>query len=176
MQNILILGPIGSGKSTQADLLSQHLGLPHLSGGDLLHYASEADTPEARDIKEKMLKGELVADDVTVRLIEEHLKGNEHKQGTIIDGFPRNVKEAQMFSLPIDKVIYITLPDEEIIKRLTSRGREDDTPEVIQNRLRVYHEETEPLLAFYRSNGNLAEIDGNRTIEDIAKDIQNLFP
>ncbi len=175
MRNILVLGPVGSGKSTQADLLAQKLGLPHLSGGDLLHYASEADTDEAKSIKDKMLKGELVEDEVTVRLMEEHLKGEEHKNGTIIDGFPRNVREAQMFRLPIDKVIYITLPDDIIIERLTARGREDDTPEVIQNRVKIYHEETEPLLEYYKNQENLAEVDGNRTIDEIARDIETLF-
>lgn len=173
--NILILGPVGSGKSTQADILAPKLGLPHLSGGDVLHYASEEDSPEARKIRERMLAGELVEDEITVRLIEKHLKGNEHKNGTVIDGFPRNVKEAEMFNVSVDKVIYITLSDEEIIKRLTVRGREDDTPDVIQNRVKVYHEETEPLLNFYKNRGILVEVDGNRTIDEIARDIEKIF-
>ncbi len=173
--NILVLGPIGSGKSTQADLLAQQLAIPHLSGGDVLHYASESTDPKYKDIRKKMLSGELVDGDMVIELMEEHLKGKEHKKGTIIDGFPRNIEEAKKFSVLINKVVYITLPDAEVIKRLTIRGREDDTPEVIQNRIRIYHSETEPVLNFYREKGVLEEIDGNRSVEEVSLDIQKLF-
>lgn len=175
MNNVLILGPVGSGKSTQAKLLAQYLGVPHLSVGDLLYYASQENSPEALAIKEKMEKGELVDHDTVVALVEEHLKQNEHNQGSVIDGFPRNVEEAEKFALPLDKVIYLKVGDLETEKRLLARGRTDDTQDVIKRRIEIYHEETEQVLEFYRRKGILEEVNGEREIEVIASDIQSRF-
>lgn len=173
--NVLILGPVGSGKSTQAGHLAQHLGVPHLSVGDLLYYASQSDSAQAQAIKEKMEKGELVDHDTVVALVEEHLKQNEHLVGTVIDGFPRNIEEAEKFSLPLDKVIYLKVGDLETEKRLLARGRTDDTQDVIKRRIEIYHQETEPVLEYYRGKGILEDIDGEREIEVIAADIQSRF-
>lgn len=172
--NIILLGPAGSGKSTQAKLLSKELGIPTLSAGDLLYYSSLESTQVAQEIKEKMEKGELIDHEQMVKLLEEHLKQKEHGKGTIIDGFPRNVIEAKMFKVPIDLVVYIKVSDQEVTKRLKIRGRHDDTPEVIANRIRIYHQETEPVLDYYRSLGILQEINGEQSIQQIAAEIRKI--
>lgn len=173
--NVLILGPAGSGKTTQARLLADYLNIPYLTSSDVLHFASLGDDPQSKEIKESMEKGELVDDSIVLRLLEEHLKQSEHENGTLIDGFPRNVTEAESFSMRIDKVIYLDIPDNVVITRLTGRGRVDDTPELITKRLAIYHEETEPLVAYYKNKGILEEIDATRSIDEIAEEIKGKF-
>lgn len=173
--NVLMLGPVGSGKTTQARLLADYLGIPLLNAGDLLFYASQEETPEADEIRKKMEKGELVESSVMHKLIEEHLKQAEHEKGTLVDGHPRTLEEAKMFSLSIDRVVYIKISDNEARKRLMARGRIDDKPDVILKRLEIYHNETEPVLDYYRKLGILEEIDGERGIDAIAADIQSRF-
>jgi adenylate kinase len=106
-----------------------------------------------------------------LRLVEEHLKQKEHKKGVIIDGFPRSLWQAKNFSFPIDKVVYLKVSDKVNKERLLKRGRGDDKPELIDKRLKIYHQETEPILAYYRQQGLLLEIDGERPVEVIFKDI-----
>lgn len=173
--NVLILGPAGSGKTTQARLLADYLNIPYLTSSDVLHFASLGDDPQSSHIKQAMDSGELVDDEVVLRLMEEHMKQPEHENGTLIDGFPRNVKEAEGFSVPIDKVIYLKIPDNIVINRLMSRGRVDDTPELIAKRLEIYHKETEPLLEFYKNKEILQEIDATQSIDEIAEEIKDKF-
>ncbi|MDO8599915.1 MAG: nucleoside monophosphate kinase [bacterium] len=173
--NIILLGPAGSGKSTQAKILGEELGLPVLSAGDLLYFASQSDNPESKNIVEKMQKGELVDHDIMVRFMEEHLAQNEHSKGTIIDGFPRSLIEAEKFSVKIEKVIHIKVSDVEVKKRLFSRGRSDDSESVINNRIKIYHEEVGPVVEYYREKGILAEIDGEQEINTIASQIRGHF-
>ena len=169
--NILIMGPAGSGKSTQADLLAKELNVPHLNAGDVLYFASLEEANEAVLIREAMEKGELVDSAITLRLLERYFQDPAHRKGVVADGFPRTLHEAQELKIPVDKVFHITVSDEEIKKRLEARARFDDTPEAIETRLQIYHEETEPVLEHYRSLGILEEIDGERSIEEIARDI-----
>lgn len=175
--NILILGPVGSGKTTQARLLADYLCIPLLNAGDLLYYAAQESTPQAAEIKEKMEKGELVDSNVMHKLLEEHLKQPEHENGTLLDGHPRTLEEAEELDKiwNVDKVVYINISDKEAVIRLTARGRGDDTPEVIKRRLEIYHNETAPVLEHYRQKGILEEIGGERSIEEIAADIQSRF-
>lgn len=165
------MGPAGSGKSTQAELLSYELNLPHMNVGDLLYYASLEDSNEAVLIREAMEKGELVESSTTLRLVERYLQDEARKDGVVIDGFPRSLHEAEELKVPIDKVFHITVSDETLKERLAKRARFDDTKEAIEKRLQIYHEETEPVLAHYRSLALLEEIDGERTVEEIASDI-----
>lgn len=169
--NILIMGPAGSGKTTQAELLANELHVPHLNAGDLLYFASLEDTNEAILIRDAMEKGELVDSAITLRLIERYFQDQSHKDGVVADGFPRTLHEAQELKIRVDKVFHILISDVEIKKRLQERARFDDTPEVIEKRLEVYHKETEPVLQHYRNMGILEEIDGERSIQDIAFDI-----
>ena len=154
--NILIIGPPGSGKSTQAELLSENLGIPHLSTGDLFHYLSEEKSVRGKKIKKIMTEGTLVDDVDALKLIDEQLKGAQYREGFIIDGSPRSLWQAQNFKHLFDKVIYLRVADKENINRLSKRGRQDtDSPEIIKKRLAVYHQETEPMLAYYRQSGIL---------------------
>jgi len=142
-----------------------------LTVGTLLSYISKADTEEGKEIKKEMEEGTLVDDELTLKILNEQLKSNSYENGVIIDGFPRNVEQAQKFDFELEKVLYINVSYEESKKRLLKRGRKDDTEEVIKKRLEVYHEETKPVLDFYKEKGILLEIDGEREIEKIHQDI-----
>lgn len=175
--NVLILGPVGSGKTTQARFLADFLRIPLLNVGDLLYFASQEDSEEAREIKSAMEKGELVDSQVMHKLLEEHLKQEEHKNGTLLDGHPRTLGEAEELDKiwKVDRVVYINISDLEAVKRLTARGRGDDTPEIIKRRLEIYHKETIPVLEHYRKMDILEEIDGERSIEEVSTEVQKRF-
>lgn len=169
--NFLVMGPVGSGKSTQAELLAEKLGVPLLNVGDLLYFKSKENTPLGKSIKAKMEAGEIVDDKITHQIVEEHLQGKSHRKGFVLDGYPRTLKQAEMLEVPLDKVFYLIVSDKENARRLLSRGRKDDTPELIIKRLAIYHQETEPILDFFRQKGILEEFDGERPIEEIHQEI-----
>lgn len=169
---IIVMGPPGSGKSTQADLLSEELGIPHLKTGDVFHYLSQEDSPQGREIKKIIESGMLIDDKYALKVIEEHLTGKQYQKGFILDGTPRSLWQAKNFKIKLDKVFYLKVSDEENTKRLVKRGRADtDKKNVIKKRLEVYHHETEPMLGYYRKKGFLEEVDGERPIEDIFQDL-----
>ncbi len=170
-KNLIVLGPPGSGKSTQAKLLADSLGIPWLEAGNLLYFLSQEDSGKGRAIKEAMVSGKLVADNLTVEAMIKQLTSTNYKEGVVIDGFPRSLGQAQMFKLPINKVFYIEVSDKENTKRLLKRGRSDDTLETIRKRLAIYHQETEAVLDFYAHQGILIKVDGERAIELIHEDI-----
>lgn len=171
MQAVL-LGPPGAGKGTQAELLCQARTLLHLSTGDLLRAAVAAGTALGIEAKGFMDRGELVPDSLVLALLEERLDKRSAEEGFLLDGFPRNVSQAQALDAKlgagtIDHVVYLKLDDEEILRRLLQRGRKDDTEEVILNRLSVYRAETEPLVAYYRERGLLRDVDALGTVEEV---------
>ncbi|OGY08495.1 MAG: hypothetical protein A2700_02675 [Candidatus Blackburnbacteria bacterium RIFCSPHIGHO2_01_FULL_44_64] len=171
-QIFLVMGPPGTGKTTQAQTLAQNLGSPHLNTGDLLYYAAQGNDPAAQDIKKAMEKGEMVDEKITEQLVEKYLYEHENSEHIVVDGFPRTLEQAQMIKFPITKIFYLKVGDVTVKERLSKRERHDDTPELIEKRLKVYHEETEPILDFYRQKGILEEIDGDRTVEEVARDIE----
>ena len=168
---VLILGPQGSGKSTQAELLAKKFHWPHVEMGELLRTAAEEDTEEGREIRSSVESGALADFESTVEILERRLSENDCSQNYVLDGFPRNIKQIKLFDPLLDKVIYLTLPDEMAIKRLTKRGREDDTPEIIKQRLEIFHNETEPVLDYFRAKGILEEVDGKPDVETIFNDL-----
>lgn len=167
------MGPPGSGKSTQAELLAEGLGVPHLETGDLLYYLSREDSQRGREIKKIMETGSLLDDQLVLKSVREHLKNKQYRKGFVLDGAPRNLWQAEHFKTKLDKIFYLDVSDKENMKRLVKRGRKDDVPEVIKKRLKVYHQDTEPMLNYYRKKGILEEVDGERPVEVIHEDITN---
>ena len=171
MQAIL-LGPPGAGKGTQAELLCKAHTLLHLSTGDLLREAVAHGTELGVEAKGFMDKGELVPDRLVLALLQERLQKRSPDEGFLLDGFPRNVAQAEALAAQIgddaiDHVVYLKLEDEEILQRLLKRGRKDDVEEVIRNRLEVYRAETEPLVAYYRERGRVRDVDALGTVEEV---------
>lgn len=168
---ILFMGPQGSGKTTQADLLAKKIGLPHLSTGRFFRNLARSDSDIGRLVKNKLDKGELVPDQLTLDLTNGELRKSSYKNGYIIEGYPRNLAQAKMFGSGVDRVIYLDISDEEAERRLILRARNDDTEELIKKRLAIYHEETEPMISYYQKLGSLDKVDGERPIYEIHADI-----
>ena len=172
---IIIIGIQGAGKSTQGNLLSEKLGLPYLSTGHIFREMAKEKTPLDRYIKEVMNSGYLIPDEKTLEIVSEYLHRPEYKRGYIIDGFPRTVVQAEKFENGIDHVIYIKVRDDEALRRLSVRngagGREDETGEAIKKRIELFHEFTEPVINYYRNKGTLIEVDGEKEIDEIHKEI-----
>jgi len=180
MIRVIFLGPPGAGKGTQAMRISEKYGIPHISTGDILREAVRKGTELGKLAKSYMDKGELVPDDVIIGIIRERLSKEDVKEkGFILDGFPRTLPQAEALeellgdlNIPLQKVIYLNVDDEEIVKRLLARGREDDREDVIRNRLEVYRKQTAPLIDFYSRKSLLVEIKGVGDIEEITKRIE----
>jgi adenylate kinase len=180
---LIFLGAPGSGKGTQAKLLSQRLGIPQISTGEMLREAVRAGTPLGRQAKAIMEAGELVPDDVIVGLIRERLGAPDARRGFILDGFPRTPQQAVALDRLLDEgnlgalttVVNFSVPEEVLVERLLGRAalenRADDRPETIRERLAVYGRKTEPLIGFYRERGLLADVDGLGEVERIAERI-----
>ena len=169
--NLIVLGAPGSGKSTQAELLAKFMDVPCLETSNLLYYLSQENSKVGQEIKKIMESGDLVEDELTIETMSGQLKSPNYKNGVVIDGFPRSLTQAQKFKFPVDKVLYIKVSDKENTKRLLKRGRKDDTAELIKKRLEIYHQETEPVLEFYRQKGILLEVNGEQLVETIHQEI-----
>lgn len=156
---ILLLGPQGSGKSTQAKLLAEYLKVPVVSTGDIFRQM-----PKVKKILEE---GKLVDDRLTADIVRERLREQDCQQGFIVDGYPRTIKQLKIFDPNFEKVFYLNLPEEVSIERLLKRSRKDDTREAIKKRLDLYYQKTQTLLKHYQDLGILKEINGQGEIGKI---------
>ncbi len=170
---ILLIGPQGSGKSTQTKLLAEFLNLPKISTGDIFRELAHEDSADGQRIRETMNQGKLIDDSETAKMVEGRLQKDDVVDGFILDGYPRNLAQKELFDPGFDQVIYLKVPDEEVTKRMMARGRADDSPEAIKKRLDLYNEQTEPLLNDYRNQGILIEIDGMGSIEEIQQRVRS---
>jgi adenylate kinase len=181
--NLLVLGPQGSGKGTQAKRISAAHGIPHVSTGDMFRAAIAAATELGRQVEPILASGELVPDELTVALIRERLSEPDARAGFVLDGFPRNLAQAgaldEMLAeieRTLDAVLFFDLSDELAIERIRGRaleeGRDDDMPDVIARRLAIYHEQTEPVVERYRTTGKLVPLHAARTIDEVAGEIE----
>jgi adenylate kinase len=209
-RNLVLLGPPGAGKGTQAERLIEDFDLPYYATGNILREAVENGTELGKQAKEFMDAGKLVPDDLICAVIAERLDSGQADDGFLLDGFPRTIGQAQMLEQALDKrgraltaVLLIDAPDEEVVRRLSGRRtcvknghvyhvefdppknegvcdqdgsrliqRDDDKPETVQNRLAVYHEQTEPLILWYGERGLLRRFDGTRTPEEVHSHIR----
>jgi adenylate kinase len=171
---IILIGIQGSGKSTQGQLLSEKLKVPYLSTGHIFRVMAKEHTPLGRQIKVVMNAGLLISDAKTIKIVSEYLKRPEYENGYILDGFPRTLNQVEKFKNGIDAVIYLKISDKEALWRISGREgevREDETLMAVRKRINLFHKFTEPVLEYYRKKRKLIEIDGERKIEEIHKDI-----
>jgi adenylate kinase len=207
--HLVLLGPPGAGKGTQAERLEEELRLPHVASGDLFRENLKNETELGLLAKKYMDKGDLVPDDVTIAMVRERLQQPDCTRGAIFDGFPRTQAQAQSLDRmltdmgqKLDGVLYIAVPDEELVRRLSGRWicrqcqtpyhtvfspparegvcntcdgplyqRDDDKPETVRARLKVYHQQTSPLIDYYRQAGLLVEVNGAGDIETVSADL-----
>lgn len=181
---IVFFGPPGSGKGTQASRLAASAGIPQISTGDLLRSHVARGTALGAIAKPIMESGALVPDDLVTQMLKERLAGPDARSGAIFDGYPRTVAQARSLEAllketggRVDAVLFIDVPDgilvDRLLKRATLEGRSDDTKETIAERLRVYREKTAPLADLYAKAAVLVTIDGNRSVEAVAADVQS---
>jgi adenylate kinase len=183
--NILVLGPQGSGKGTQAKRIQTTYGIPHISSGELYREAIARGTELGRQVEPLLAAGELVPDEITIPLIRDRLDRGDTLPGFILDGYPRNLAQAEALDemlsglgRSLDVVFAFQVPDRQqlidrLLKRAAEEGRPDDNPESIERRLRDYDEKTAPLVDYYRSTrANLVGIHADRSIEDVFHEIE----
>lgn len=179
MARLILFGPPGAGKGTQAVSLAGDFNIPHISTGDLFRAAISGKTPLGLKVQSYLDQGQLVPDQVVIDMVQERLAQPDTAGGWLLDGFPRTIPQAQTLDKLLqemnqscDRVINLQVPEQTLVTRMLSRGRKDDTESVIQDRLQVYHTETAPILDFYRERNCLADIDGDTTVEAVTDRIK----
>lgn len=175
---LVLLGPPGSGKGTQAARLKEYLQVPHISTGDLLRAEVAAGTPLGVQAKEVMARGDLVSDKILLGMLESRVSREDTANGFILDGYPRNLAQAdaldtllQKIGQPMDYAVQLEVPTELLVERIAGRaaaeGRADDSPESVRTRLKVYDSQTAPVIEFYRQHGQLTVVDGVGSLDEV---------
>jgi adenylate kinase len=181
--NVLLLGPQGAGKGTQAKRIAAEYGIPHVASGEILRDEMRAGTDLGERVREVYDRGDLVSDDLMIELIRNRLEQADTEAGFILDGFPRTTVQAEALDSMFADIgrnfsvaFALQIPDEVAFERLRRRaeleGRADDTDDAIRRRLENYHRETEPLIEYYRTRGNLVSVRGDRSENEVFADIQ----
>lgn len=178
---VILLGPPASGKGTQAVDLSKTLSLPHISTGDLLRANIANNTPLGKQAKNFMDKGQLVPSDLVLSMLFDRIAEKDALKGYILDGFPRTIDQAEALDKHLPKnasliVLNLVVSDETITKRALGRKRSDDTLEVVQERLKAYHAQTAPLIEYYTKKGLLKAVDGEKSPEEVQKELLEKLP
>jgi len=179
---LVLLGPPGAGKGTQAQVLGRRLGIPAISTGDMLREAVAAGSELGRRVESIMSSGSLVDDGTMAEVVRERLARPDAGRGFLLDGYPRTLPQAETLAgilreagRGLDAVLLVDVPEEELVRRTLARGRADDKEGVIRERLKVYREKTAPLIGYYRERGLLREIDGNRPIDEVTARLLDAF-
>ncbi len=176
--NIILFGAPGVGKGTQAAILSERLGVPHISTGAIFREAVAAEKPIGLEVKRYMDEGLLVPDELTTAVAIDALNEERCASGFILDGYPRNESQAEALlkalessNRSVDRVIYLTAPIDELVERMRKRGRADDTEDVIRTRFDVYNNETAPVLDYFRRTNQVIELNGVGEVEEVQQRI-----
>ena len=175
---LIILGPPGAGKGTQAAKIAERFAIPAISTGDIFRAHIKNETPLGKQVKEVLASGGYVTDEITNAIVRDRLADADAAQGFLLDGYPRTTGQVEALDSmlaesghALDAVVELTVDTEEVVQRLLARaveqGREDDSEDVIRERMRIYAEETAPLAAVYRERGLLTEVDGMGTVEEV---------
>ncbi len=175
---LVLLGPPGSGKGTQATRLKEKLGIAHISTGDLLRAEVAAGSDLGKQAKAVMDAGNLVSDEILLGMLRSRLKQDDVTKGFILDGYPRNLVQAEALDgvlaeigQPLDAVVQLDVPTELLVQRIAGRaaeqGRADDNPESVRQRLQVYNDQTAPVVDFYAGRGTLARVDGVGELDEV---------
>ena len=188
MKNIILIGPPGAGRGTQAQLLEQRMGLKQLSTGDMLRTEVASDSDLGREVKAIMDSGSLVSDEIILDIIRGRIMQRDCANGVIFDGFPRTVPQAQSldmllgaFGFPLTAVIQLVVDEDALLARVMQRAaqsaekRADDDPDVLKKRLTAYHDLTAPILPYYADKGLLQQVDGMQPIDVVAGQIQDIL-
>ena len=192
MKNIILIGPPGAGKGTQAKLVSEKLGLIHISTGDLIREEQANDTKIGKLANQLIDKGNFLPDNIVITMVKQKIINNPKAAGFIFDGFPRTVDQAKSLDeflnirkTPINKIVLLNISDDVIKNRITERAskenRADDTPEVVQNRINVYNKQTVPVLSYYKNsslfaaNRGIVNIEANKSKEEVLSEIENVL-
>lgn len=173
---LVLVGPPGAGKGTQAEFISAHFAIPHISTGDIFRANLSAGTPLGLEAKGYMDKGDLVPDSLTTAMVKDRLQQGDVANGFLLDGFPRTTGQAEALdgilreiNTPLEVVLEMQADEDEIVGRLLARGRADDSEEVIRHRLKVYAEQTAPIISYYKNSGILRTINGLGSVAEVTE-------
>jgi adenylate kinase len=179
---LVFLGPPGSGKGTQAELLAEKMQLAHICLGEMLREEVKLETAVGKQAKQFMQAGQLVPDALTIELARQRIEKEDCRGGFMVDGFPRSLVQAEGFekmlgrqNLEVDRVVYFRIAEEIALQRLLGRGRADDQESIIRNRFEVYEKQTRPLIDYYRDKDKLSEIDAGRPLEEVSRQLNAIL-